>query len=51
MVVVEGDGEIVQKREDARGVVAEAVEEIEGFGLLGAAAAFGCAGRLGPGIF
>ena len=32
MVVVEGDGEVVQEREDARGMVAETVEEIEGFG-------------------
>ena len=50
MVVVEGDGEVVEEREDALGVVAEAVEEIEGFGLLGAHPAFGSAGRLGSGI-
>jgi hypothetical protein len=42
----EGDGEVVEEREDARGVV----EEIEGFALLATALAFGCAGRLGSGI-
>jgi len=51
LVVVEGDGEVVEERENARRVVAEAVEEIEGFALLATAPAFGCAGRLGPGIF
>ncbi len=50
MVVVEGDVEVVEEREDARGVVAEAVEEIEGFALFARAPAFGCAGSLGPGI-
>ena len=40
----------MEEREDARGVVAEAVEEIEGFALFATAPAFGCAGRLGSGI-
>ena len=40
----------MEEREDARGVVAEAVLEIEVFVLLGAPPAFGSAGRLGSGI-
>ncbi len=40
----------MQEREDAQGVVAEAVEEVEGFALFARAAAFGSAGRLGSGI-
>jgi hypothetical protein len=50
LVVVEGDGEVVEEREDARGVVAEAVQEIEGFALFSTAPAFGSAWRLGAGI-
>lgn len=46
MVVVEGNSEVVEEREDARGVVSEAVEEVEGFALFARAAAFGSAGRL-----
>ena len=45
MVVVEGNSEVVEEREDARGVVSEAVEEVEGFALFARAAAFGSAGR------
>jgi hypothetical protein len=46
LVFVEGDGEVVEEREDAWGVAAE----IEGFALFATAPAFGCAGRLGPGV-